>query len=70
MFETELRLSGPFVRAEVVAETGLPAIRDRVEEFASPRGLPWGITVAEVFAQQYRLALSNPVYLRPSERGV
>lgn len=64
VFESEVRLSGPFVRAEVVAGASLPGIRDRVEEFASVRGLPWGITVAEVFAQPYRLALSNPVYLR------
>lgn len=65
----ELEVSGDelrtwrYVRAEVSAAASLPAIRARVETVAQTRVLPWGITLDEVFAQPYRLALSNPIYI-------
>lgn len=67
-FVVELEATGEalrdwrYLRAEVIAAASLPAIRARVEAFARSRGLPWGLTLDEVFAQPYRLALSNPVY--------
>lgn len=53
---------GPFLRVEVCAAAGLSARQATVEAFSRQRPLPYGITVDEVFAQPYRLALSNPVY--------
>jgi hypothetical protein len=46
----------------VCAAAGLSARRDTVEAASRQRPLPYGITVDEVFARPYRLALSNPVY--------
>jgi hypothetical protein len=56
------RRPGPFLRVEVCAAAGLSARRDTVEAASRQRPLPYGITVDEVFARPYRLALSNPVY--------
>ncbi|HZJ08137.1 MAG TPA: CehA/McbA family metallohydrolase, partial [Trueperaceae bacterium] len=53
-----------FLRAEICAGASLPDKRARVEELAAQYRLPWGLRVADVFAQPFRRALSNPVYVR------
>ena len=53
-----------FLRAEIVAA----ASRERLlDEFgaAFPKGLPWGLTGAEIARQPLRRALSNPVWVQP-----
>jgi hypothetical protein len=54
---------GPFLRAEVVADATLAAARDRVARIAAEHGLPLGLRLAEVFAQPFVRALSNPLYV-------
>ncbi len=53
---------GPFLRAEVVADAGLPARLRELTAWAAVRSLPYGITIDEVRAEPWRLALSNPLY--------
>jgi hypothetical protein len=53
---------GPFLRCEVVADAGLSARLEDLTAWARVRPLPYGITIDEVRAQPWRLALSNPVY--------
>jgi hypothetical protein len=53
---------GPFVRVEVVAAAGLPARLRELSAWAAIRPLPYGITIDEVRAEPWRLALSNPLY--------
>jgi hypothetical protein len=55
---------GPFLRAEVVADAGLAARREAFDRLTRGRTLPLGLGVTEPFRAPYRLALSNPVYLR------
>lgn len=53
-----------FLRAEILAD----ASRDRLlSEFraAFPKGLPWGLSEAEIARQPLRRALSNPVWTGP-----
>lgn len=69
-FEDEWQPDRPqrFLRAEVCALSSLPAIHTQVADLATQRGLPWGLSLADVFAQPYRRALSNPVYVRAADR--
>jgi hypothetical protein len=53
---------GPFLRAEVVAAASLPARLRELAAWATVRPLPYGITIDEVRAEPWRLALSNPLY--------
>ena len=55
---------GPFLRAEVVADAGLAARREALERAARSTVLPLGLDATEPFREPYRLALSNPVYVR------
>jgi hypothetical protein len=53
---------GPFLRAELVAVASLPARLRELTAWAEMRPLPYGITIDEVRAEPWRLALSNPLY--------
>lgn len=56
------RPDGPFLRAEVVADVGLAARRAELAAWSAARPLPFGITLDEVFAHPWVVALSNPLY--------
>jgi len=56
------RPDGPFLRAEVVADASLERRIDELTGWAAVRPLPYGITIDEVRAEPWRLALSNPLY--------
>jgi hypothetical protein len=53
---------GPFVRVEVVAAAGLAARLQELSAWVVIRPLPYGITIDEVRAEPWRLAISNPLY--------
>lgn len=56
------RTDGPFLRAEVVANRSLPRRLAELAAWTQRRPLPYGITLAEVRAHPWALALSNPLY--------
>ena len=53
---------GPYLRCEVTAEGSLAERRARLAEAARLHALPYGITLDEVDAHPWRLALTNPLY--------
>lgn len=53
-----------FLRAEVTARAGLRPRLEALRRHAETRGLPAGIRPEDVEAVPFRMALSNPVYLR------
>lgn len=59
-----LAAGGAFVRAEVVADASLDARRAALRSSGAERRRAAGIEETAVFARPYRLALSNPVYVR------
>lgn len=56
------RADGPFVRAEVVADASLPRRLGELAAWTAQRPLPYGITLDEVRALPWVLALANPLY--------
>lgn len=65
----EMEASGPFVRAELVADASLAERTRRLEAVLATRALPRGVTLAAVREHPWRLALGNPVYFRGLEQG-
>lgn len=53
---------GPYLRAEVVAEGSLPRRLAELAAWTERRPLPYGITLEEVHAHPWALALGNPLY--------
>lgn len=60
--------SGPFLRAEILAQDDEPQVTQAFEALYALGKIPAGLTLQEVLARPRRRALSNPVYVEGAGR--